>query len=133
MPKGIFGHRGQQAICHPDRPNKAKGLCGSCASKTYYEKYYKGMPEAKRKSRRLSVYGITLEQYQSTLEKQNYKCAICFSEKPRQGKSIYFCVDHNHKTGEFRGLLCGPCNRGIGYLKDNEEIIQQAVEYIKKG
>jgi hypothetical protein len=72
-------------------------------------------------------YGITLEQYQAMLEKQNGVCAVC-GEHCKSGRAL--SVDHNHATGALRGLLCGNCNRGIGYLQDDPELIRAALEYM---
>jgi hypothetical protein len=72
-------------------------------------------------------YGITLEQYQAMLEKQDGVCAVC-GEGCKSGRAL--SVDHNHTTGQLRGLLCGNCNRGIGYLQDDPELIRAALEYI---
>ena len=63
------------------------------------------------------------------LEQQDGKCAICKSE---DSKGKRFSVDHNHKTGEVRGLLCNPCNVAIGLLKDSPEVIDSAKEYLLK-
>lgn len=59
-------------------------------------------------------------------------CDICrkSSEDNRFGR-LY--IDHDHETGEFRGFLCGDCNSGIGYLKDNILIMENAIAYLKKG
>lgn len=80
-------------------------------------------------------YGITLADYESLLESQQYKCAICFSSV-----SGSMNVDHDHSCcpGQkscgscVRGLLCGPCNSGIGYLKDNTSILMSAIDYLEK-
>lgn len=79
----------------------------------------------KRRSVLKHKYGITLEDYQDLLTKQNSKCAICKRE-------IGLCIDHDHKTGKTRGLLCHACNRAIGLLKENEEILKNAIYYINK-
>jgi hypothetical protein len=72
-------------------------------------------------------YGITIKQYDELLKKQNNKCAICNRE------SIYkLHVDHNHKSGKVRGLLCGSCNRGIGLFGESLELLQKAKEYLNK-
>ena len=76
-------------------------------------------------------YGITEEDYSNILESQNGCCAICNTDKPT-GKWNVFVVDHNHDTGEVRGLLCNKCNRGIGYLKDSPDILRNALDYILK-
>lgn len=41
------------------------------------------------------------------------------------------CVDHNHKTGEIRGLLCGLCNSGIGHFKDKIKLLKKAIKYLE--
>ena len=62
---------------------------------------------------------------QELIELQNYKCAIC--------KCIIDSkchVDHNHKTGKVRGLLCRHCNMGLGFFRDNAESLKWAIEYL---
>lgn len=127
MPKGIFGYRGKPAVCHMDKPNYSFGLCHSC----YGKKLYKENPIV-FKNRKIKQYGITLNEYLDLLEKQNHCCAICKSKEPKQGKSMYFHIDHDHDTKKVRGLLCGPCNRGIGYLQDNPEFILNAYNYVRE-
>ena len=72
-----------------------------------------------RKAHLKYKYEITLEQYEIMLKKQKGKCAICGSKDVKCGSKTHFVVDHNHKTGKVRGLLCNNCNSGIGYLEDN--------------
>lgn len=65
---------------------------------------------------------------------QGNKCAICGSEETdkRRGKLRALAVDHDHETGKVRGLLCGACNKGIGLLKDDAEILRKAAAYLDK-
>ena len=77
-----------------------------------------------------SLYGVTLDDYDRMAEQQGHKCAICNSEDPR-GNGSRFAVDHDHKTGRVRGLLCGPCNMGIGKLGDDIALLTAAIEYLK--
>ena len=87
------------------------------------------------KNRKLKkAYGITLEQYEELLSKQDGKCSICgidnngkYRNKPRA-----FAVDHCHNTGKVRGLLCSDCNTGIGLLKDNVNYLESAIKYLNK-
>ena len=81
---------------------------------------------ARRKDNLKYRYGITEEQYDQMLEKQNHTCAIC-NEKPEKN----LAVDHCHTTGEVRGLLCMNCNKGLGMFKEDENRIIKAAEYIK--
>lgn len=80
---------------------------------------------------RKTTYGITKEQYKNQFEKQQGLCAIC-NHKHVSGRRTGLVVDHNHSTGKFRGLLCHSCNRGIGLLKENIEILRSAIKYLKE-
>lgn len=73
-------------------------------------------------------YGISSITYAKMLEEQNGLCAICQGECVRQTLS----VDHNHDTGKVRGLLCDRCNRGLGYFKDDPQLIEAAINYLKE-
>jgi hypothetical protein len=73
--------------------------------------------------RLLSSYGINSEMKNTYANIINNKCEICADELP-------LVVDHNHQTGEFRGLLCSKCNRGLGHFNDNKELLQSALAYI---
>lgn len=79
-------------------------------------------------------FGISMERYEAMLDAQNKLCAIC--EQPetavRQGKTLTLAVDHCHKTGQIRDLLCGACNKGIGYFKDDPAIMEKAIAYLHR-
>lgn len=77
------------------------------------------------------IYGITLEEYNQMLISQNNSCAICKSTNP-EGKHNKFVVDHCHKNGHVRALLCTRCNLGIGAFKDNVDNLQSAINYLNK-
>lgn len=80
-------------------------------------------------------YNLTPSQYDEMANKQDYKCAICnidVSENIRANKQIALSVDHNNATGELRELLCMKCNYGLGYFKDNADILEKASKYILK-
>jgi hypothetical protein len=70
-------------------------------------------------------YGITLEQLRAMYARQNHACAIC----GRTGCELV--VDHDHVTGELRGLLCIPCNLILGLLRDDPRIARAAAEYLE--
>lgn len=78
-------------------------------------------------------YGVNLAWYQEQFAKQDGKCAIC--KQPEtvviKGKLIMMPVDHCHKTGKTRGLLCTKCNRAIGLFGDDVEVLKSAVEYLE--
>ena len=93
------------------------------------ERYRKSHPEQIKKRHRKYIlkkkYGITIEEYNKMLEKQAGVCAICHEEKDET-----LAVDHDHKTGKIRGLLCFHCNHVVGFAKDNIEILNNVIEYL---
>jgi hypothetical protein len=77
-------------------------------------------------------YGITWEDYQSLLEKQEHKCAICSaSDAQSERTSGRLFIDHCHKTGKVRGLLCSKCNHALGQFNDDEELLLNAISYLR--
>lgn len=76
-------------------------------------------------------YGMTLNEYASMYSEQDGKCGICGDVKVDYGKDG-LAVDHCHKNGHVRGLLCTHCNHGLGKFKDSIELLQKAIEYIKE-
>ena len=109
--------------------------------KEYKGKYKDGKDywckDCERSHRRFYKYGITSEQYDEILLKQEGCCAICKkheSELKKVGNKIFYtlCIDHCHKTGKVRGLLCHECNRSLGLFKDDINILREAVLYLEK-
>ena len=87
-------------------------------------------PFVQRKAELKRLYGITFDDYVNLYKKQNGVCAICLQEcKTRKSLS----VDHDHDTMAVRGLLCNRCNRAIGMLGEDPDILERAKEYILKG
>jgi hypothetical protein len=79
---------------------------------------------------RTQRYGITPEEYTEMLEEQLHKCACCRSSNPN--RKAGFVIDHDHSTGQVRGLLCHNCNIGIGQLGDSLSGLMQAVDYLRR-
>lgn len=80
-----------------------------------------------------AIYGITLEQFDVLFDTQQGVCAICHSEetaKDQRGITRRLSIDHCHKTGEVRGLLCNACNNGIARFNDNPAILAEAIRYL---
>lgn len=67
---------------------------------------------------------MTAPEYEMLKFKQGYSCAIC-------GKQVKLHVDHDHETGEVRGLLCNNCNVGLGFFDDNPMLLIAAIRYLK--
>ncbi len=82
---------------------------------------------SKHNSHLKKTYGIDIDEYDKILAGQDGVCAIC-----RGGTSKrHFAVDHNHKTGQIRGLLCARCNRGLSVFMDRIDNLRAAVKYMK--
>ena len=80
-------------------------------------------------------FGITLEQYRQMSTAQKHKCAICDSHETAvdaKGAERFMAVDHCHKTGKIRALLCSACNKALGGFKDDPNLLIKAAKYIKK-
>lgn len=117
------------------RNKKYKTQCKECARKesALYrqknrEKYLKTQSSTQLKQR----YGITLSEYEEKVKNQQNKCAICKTENPSYGHVKRFSVDHCHATGRVRGLLCTRCNKGIGFFKDDINLLSQAIQYLRE-
>ena len=80
---------------------------------------------------RAYLYGITPAQYDAMLEAQGHACASCFSDE-WGGKTGVPHVDHDHATGEVRGLLCSGCNHAIGHAKDDPARLRQMADYLER-
>jgi hypothetical protein len=84
--------------------------------------------ELHRKYNLKANYGISVEKYEHLYSEQSGKCAICSGDCPT-GKRL--SVDHDHETGEVRGLLCSSCNNGLGRFKDDPELLRKAGDYLE--
>lgn len=104
--------------------------CKECHKK-YQRDKHKADPNIKKNFHLKYNYGITLEKYKEMFAEQGGRCAICESDSPG-GKGNYFHVDHNHETGEVRGLLCHHCNIFLGCAFDSVLILKAAIKYLEK-
>lgn len=104
---------------------------------TDYKAHYRRYALSQRYAMLWKKYGISPERYDCFLLAQHSRCLICnefmidaVSRGGRKtGRSV--TVDHDHKTGEPRGLLCAKCNTGIGMFGENVEVMQRALDYVK--
>lgn len=115
--------------------------CGKCKKEKDFSEFYKNKStksgftssckichsKSNKKTHYYTTYGITIEEYNTMLKNQDNKCKICNSLKGARNLHI----DHCHETGKVRGLLCANCNTGIGNLKDNIELLEKAINYLK--
>ena len=84
---------------------------------------------AKRSSRYKLQHKISLDEFESRLKAQNNKCKICGIHLESSGYTTH--MDHDHKTGKLRDILCTNCNRGLGHFHDNTEILMEAIKYLQ--
>jgi hypothetical protein len=93
----------------------------------------KNNPPSKDKLREYQFrysYGIDMTDYYRMLKDQNSRCAICKTEHGDKGKNRLY-VDHCHKTGTVRGLLCFNCNVALGHFNDDIELMKIAIKYME--
>lgn len=79
---------------------------------------------------RYSKYGLTLADYDEMLRTQGNGCAICGKTPEENGKRL--AVDHDHETGDVRGLLCDMCNKGLGCFGDSSQRLRSAANYLER-
>jgi len=117
LPISCFGKRSSNQLLHRSWCKE----CGNTERRTNYG------PRSMQK-----LYGITVEDYQRMMADQGSRCAIC--RNPESGKrgerGFPLSVDHCHKTGKVRGLLCSKCNLGIGNFNDDIAILEASVKYL---
>lgn len=108
-------------------------ICKACST-ARARAWAEANPDAWERHRRRSwlkqKYGITPERYDDILSTQGGVCAIC-KQPPDDPRGYRMHVDHDHATGRVRGILCGPCNQGIGRLGDSIERLRAAIEYLQ--
>lgn len=86
------------------------------------------LPERSRANRLKMKFGMTIEAYESLLARQQGVCAVC--QNPcSSGRRL--AVDHDHRTGAVRGLLCGKCNTAIGAFRDDPALLLRASQYVQ--
>lgn len=119
--------------------NRKQKICRECNNKQDIE-YYQLRSSGHRRSvckgciNLKRVFGINLNDYNEILKKQNNVCGICKNkevEKHQSGKTRKLAVDHCHKSGKIRGLLCTSCNQGLGKFKDSIPILTESIKYLE--
>jgi hypothetical protein len=113
--------------------NKDRIASHNKANKELRKAYYAD-PDRKRKYRGdwlLRTYGISHEKYDEMLAAQGGVCAIC-SQPERSARNRHLAVDHCHKTGKVRGLLCTNCNRALGLFSESPAVLSFAINYIER-
>lgn len=106
-------------------------ICKQCR-KEWMVNWRKSHPEANRKAALKRDFNITIEDYNNLLVKQKGRCAICGKTDPGYKNRKNFCIDHDHKTGKIRGLLCNQCNHALGLIYDNITVALKMAAYLKQ-
>lgn len=87
--------------------------------------------QVRDRARTLRAYGLTEADWDGLIKRQRGLCAICRTGKPG-GRGERWHIDHDHVTGQVRGLLCHRCNMGIGFFLDDPDVIRAAARYVAK-
>lgn len=111
-----------------NNPDKARAACRDYRANNLE----KVRAEQRKRSKRHALkykYGMTEEGFASLFTSQGNRCGVCETDDPgRNG----WCVDHCHDTKKVRGILCHPCNLVLGWVKDDADILQRAIDYLNK-
>lgn len=114
------------------RKEKLQPKCKSCATEETKQWRLSQSPERIKDLYYKRTYGMSLEDFNFMLWKQNGSCKICKRElKLNKLNGDSAVVDHCHSTGKVRGILCNECNRGLGYFKDDVNSLKEAIHYLK--
>lgn len=100
-------------------------VANSKRGRDYYQRNREKVLKRNRNNELRSKYGFSQEGYNKLYEQQGGRCAICNETSDRT-----LHTDHDHDTGQVRGLLCGSCNKALGLFKDDPARIEQAVYYL---
>ena len=118
-----------------DHPHLLQATCKDC-KRAYSRAWHADKKDdptysASRRDRRIRHhYGISQEDYDALIDSQHGVCAGCGTSDP--GKHGVFDIDHDHQSGKVRGLLCSPCNRALGFLRDSAETAMNLARYIQE-
>ena len=128
------GHRTMCKTCSSERrrkPDKESRERIKQSSLNYFRKH----PEKYRNFKLITRHGITQDDYMELFNRQKGVCLICGNKETMINKKTnaikFLVVDHDHKTGKTRGLLCNACNVGLSRFRDNPEYLREAARYIE--
>lgn len=115
--------------------SKCKACCAEQA-RAWFHANKAQHRETRHRHNLRALYSLTSERYAEMLAAQGGRCAICGLDEPnahgRTGTKFRLSVDHCHDTGRIRGLLCQKCNRAIGLLGDNVDLLRKAIAYLER-
>jgi hypothetical protein len=130
------GSRAQKAWCQDCRNVKTCPKCLKTMPRATHFRQLKNKPnmaycfdcqrEYNREHKLKNLYQMTQKEYEIRLKNQGGVCFLCKS-------SAKLVIDHDHVTNKVRGILCDLCNRGLGYFKDNPDVLRLAANYVERG
>lgn len=100
----------------------------AAATRAWYQKNRDHALKTARIRQLKNLYGMTIQEFQAMLKKQKGMCPICQTKITLKNPP----VDHCHKTGKARGILCNSCNWGLGHFKDDLTVMASAIKYLRK-
>lgn len=118
------------AKCHPDRLNRSNELCAKCYQRQWYNKHRPSRKLIYRRWELKKLYGLSEQGYKELLEFNQGLCHLCDSPTDKLN------VDHDHKTGHVRGLLCQTCNIALGYyelIAENPKLLEYLTNNLSQG
>lgn len=125
-------HRNTKRYCSEECCSAAyRAKPGVMEGKRAYNREWAKKRAEYRRSYRLKLnFGMSVEEYDAMLLRQDGRCAICGDLPDVLKKPL--CVDHDHATNKIRGLLCQRCNTGVGQLQDSVDNLKAAIKYLER-
>jgi hypothetical protein len=115
---------------------KSQSLCIDCTKDRQKNRWGSRTPKKRLEQHLKYKYSLTISELNEALEKQNNGCAICEEALPDllvyNNRRRGYAIDHNHETGEFRGILCLKCNSMLGMALDSQELLKKAAVYLEE-
>ena len=125
------------ALCHPEQKHEGQGLCRPCYKRIGRVLYNVFCPQEEKAKwrfvRHLAKRKLSFSEYEKMWETQNGACKICRQPGDQtKPKRLQLALDHCHKKGHARALLCWHCNNLIGYLENLRAPIDDYFQYLKE-
>lgn len=119
-PAKVRAYAAHDRYCHPDRIRR---------SRVKWEATHPIELAIHRKKTRLKNHGLVLSDWDNLFALQGFKCGACSAVDPG---ATDWCLDHDHKTGKVRGILCRSCNLALGHAKDDPAVLLLLIQYLEK-
>jgi hypothetical protein len=142
---GVQGSTKRCSRCAQDLPVEAfrwvegpargllRSMCRDC-DRDYAREYAEAHKDERRAYYYERKFGVTIAEYEAMLAAQGGRCAVCRNPEKRGrrgGGTKLLAVDHDHETGQVRGLVCHDCNTGLGMFLEDPELLERAAEYLR--